>query len=95
MTTLTPIPSNIQIQKLPYLGEKKKRTPKHRQYAVVVDLMGVMPKMGASFASLEAATRRAATLSEQYGKAAVLDQSKTVGQRMVALFKSGKNYLES
>lgn len=95
MTTLTRIPKNIEIQQLPYMGEKKKRQTKHRKYAVVVELMGVMPKIGASFASLDAATRRAALLSEQYGKAAVLDQSKSVGQRMVALFKSGRNFLDS
>lgn len=93
MTTLTKIPSHVQIQQLPYMGDKKKRQAKHRQYAVHVPIEGCLPKMGASYATLQGAMRKAAELSVQYGTACIMDQKKSSGQRMVALYKKGLNFL--
>lgn len=92
MTTLTNIPKHIQIKELPYMGPNKRRAPKHRKYACHIQQDGVMPKM-ASYTTLEAACLKAAQLSEQYGTAVVLDQSRATGQRMVKLFKRGIDYL--
>ncbi len=93
MTTLTRIPKNVQIQTLPYMGDKKKRQAKHRKYAIHAQIDGVLPKIGASYATLAAAQKKAAELSLKYGSVCIMDQSQSVGQRMVAIYKKGLNYL--
>lgn len=75
------------------MGDKKKRQAKHRKYAIHAAIEGTLPKIGASFSTLAAAQKRAAELSLEYGTVCIMDQSQSVGQRMVALYKKGLNYL--
>lgn len=93
MTTLTQIPKSVHIQQLPYQGPKGKKPQPHRKFAIFVKEMGVMAKVGSSYATLETACRKAAQVSLTHPEACVMDQSLTSGKRMVKIFRRGVDFL--
>lgn len=77
--------NNVTV--LPYRGPRKQRP--HSQFAVHAPIEGLEVKIGRSVASVSAALRRAAKLSESHGYAIVVDNSRSINERMVALYKRG------
>lgn len=80
------------VQTLPYRGPDRKnrrQSVRPRRFAVMVPVDGVEAKIGHSYATLARALSSAQEASITHGYATVLDNSRSVAQRLVALCRKG------
>lgn len=86
------------VQTLPYRGPDRKnrrQSVRPRRFSVMVPVDGVEVKLGHTYTTLARAVSRAQEASIQYGYATVLDNSRTIAQRLVALCRKGlATYIE-
>lgn len=78
-----------QIQTLPYIAPHNPKKSVYRPFSVVVPVDGVEARIGARVQNPLTALRNAQKASIKYGYAEVLDGTRSLNQRLVALFRKG------